>query len=170
MDREGRESSVYHLLEKMKDFQFLVDNEKLIRRLCKYISYDREDELWDVAVDKVPRIVELFDPSRGLTLRGWVMNSLRRYLWKWMRKEGKRQARLEPLYDEHGTEATFELDDKDVVYSVMEKLSPYDRQLLTLHLVAGKSFQEIADMLGCAVGTAHGHYSAALRRARSRAT
>lgn len=156
-----------------KGLDFLVEHEVAIRRLCRRYGPRLEEDLWDVAVDHIDGVLARYDASYGVPLKRYVMDRLRRYTLKGLTRINRLASRTEPLYDEHAssgsTEAILEYDDRDQVYSLMDKLSAYDRRLLVLHLVLGKSFAEIAGLLGCAVGTAYGHYKLALSRARSRA-
>ena len=155
-------------------FQFLVDNERAVRQLCRRYGLEHEEDLWDVAVDRVRWITELFDDSSGVSRKAYVLGSLRRYMLKWIVSVVRRRSKLEGLYEqEHtyraGEDFISECDDRDAVYNVLENVSSYDRKLLVLHVVVGMSFAEIGELLGFSTGTAHTHYSLALRRAKSRA-
>jgi DNA-directed RNA polymerase specialized sigma24 family protein len=149
-------------------FEFLVKYEAQIRHLavqsCRQ-RYDLIDELWAEAVDRTPRIVEiLWDGQRDLWT--YVRGNLRWYFFKKLNANMSRYEKQEPLY-ERGVSPDSDRETTDQVHTIMARLSCYDQRLLQMHDGEGRSFGDMAIILGIAKGTVHSRYHTALKHARA---
>jgi len=52
-----------------------------------------------------------------------------------------------------GNEPLFEADDTEKLHTALNKLKPYHREVLTLSFIEQMSYQSIADVIGCSIGT-----------------
>jgi RNA polymerase sigma-70 factor (ECF subfamily) len=52
-----------------------------------------------------------------------------------------------------GTELVFDANDAEKLHKALNKLKPYHREVLTLCFVEQMSYQSIADVVGCSIGT-----------------
>ncbi len=50
-------------------------------------------------------------------------------------------------------EPAFDPDDAEKLHAALNKLKPYHREVLTLSFIEQMSYQEIADVIGCSIGT-----------------
>jgi len=153
----------------MKPYEFVVEYMDAIERVARHSCrgrYDLVDELIEDAIDRAPRIIELWDPTYGIPLHVYVLNTMRRYMWKWMNKNFARLEKNELLEDEHAQPQSFDLDTRDQVNTILERLDEYDRTLLVLYFFRGNTFKEIGGILNVSKGTARNHFRIALRRAK----
>lgn len=135
---------------------------------CKVSGQDREfmiDDLMNVAIDKLPRLVQTYNPAFGLTFKQYVMNSLRRYMIKEVIKQSK------PFYelDENipAEEKINQVELFDEVYIIMNSLSDRDKCIIISHHLLGKTLLAIAKENGVHYHTARNHYIKAMRNARA---
>lgn len=152
----------------MTGWQFLEENEMKIRALARKMAHGNThltDELFDVAVDRLPRIVEdLWDKERDLSR--YAMYNLRMYMMK-MRNRRYREVHRDIELCEDPSEPTPEQEiDVGPAMAVMSLLSRKDRQLLVLKHCDGLTFGEISRELGVAKGTAVRYYQRALASAQ----
>jgi RNA polymerase sigma-70 factor (ECF subfamily) len=132
----------------------------LVRRVGSGYAEDAVSETMSRAVAGIDRF--RFGPAG---FDGWVFGIARRVAVDHHRhasRSGRQLARavVEPLGDETG-EALFEAEDQEQVRRAFELLSPTERELLELRVVAGLSAEEVAAVLGKRPG--------AIRTAQSRA-
>ena len=52
-----------------------------------------------------------------------------------------------------GDEPVFDADDAESLHRALNKLKPYHREVLTLCFIERMSYQSIADVIGCGIGT-----------------
>lgn len=158
----------------MDGWTWLVENEDLVRRLCVRSARDRKDfieEMWAVAVDRVQRAYELWVEELS-PLQGHMYRTLKWYMWK-------RYVKLHELEQEclqldyagniasRQRSASENLEVKDQVYCILQKLDEYDRRLLVMHHVMELNFAEMGDALGMSKSCARVHYLKALEKAKA---
>jgi RNA polymerase sigma factor (sigma-70 family) len=154
-----------------KGLEFLERHWSMILKLAQQRSRGRPqvaEMLVDVAVDRVPRAVELYNESHesGCTLEEYVFDSLRRYMIKKLMHYEKRLTA--PLEDWDGEYITSnDHDIKEEVQYLLQDLDTYHRELLIAYHL-GYSFQEIGEALGLSKSTIRKHYNRAIEFIRAR--
>jgi RNA polymerase sigma-70 factor (ECF subfamily) len=124
-----------------------------------------EDLVQDTIVKALAN-VERFEP--GTNLRAWLFTILRNHYYSQLRKskrevedaDGKFAARLATRPEQDGS---VDLEDFKVAFA---QLAPDHREVLTLVGASGCSYEEAANICGCAVGT----IKSRVNRARKRLT
>lgn len=153
-------------------WEFLLENEKGLRLLCRQMCRGRIDlcdDLYSEIIDRVHDVYKNYDGTSA-SLKTHMYKNLRWYLWKWMNRRGRKYAEREQEslpeeYDVAGA-ASLNLDDADEVNVILSRLSDYDRLLLMMYHMQGLTFQEIGTVIGATKGTVRNHYLKALERAR----
>lgn len=111
------------------------------------------DDLVQDTLVKALANVERFEP--GTNLRAWLFTILRNHYYSQLRKakrevedvEGRFAARLSSRPEQDGS---VDLEDFKVAFA---RLAPDHREVLTLVGASGCSYEEAAQICGCAVGT-----------------
>jgi RNA polymerase sigma-70 factor (ECF subfamily) len=111
------------------------------------------DDLVQDTLVKALANVERFEP--GTNLRAWLFTILRNHFYSQLRKakrevedvEGRYAARLSSRPEQDGS---IDLEDFKVAFA---QLAPDHREVLTLVGASGCSYEEAAQICGCAVGT-----------------
>jgi RNA polymerase sigma-70 factor, ECF subfamily len=136
--------------------------------LCKMLvgSPAAEDVAQDVWYDVVRAIARLKNPG---AFRAWLYRIARDRAWRMLRR------RLPPLLpiDEVDVAANGAVDDftkEDVarVHAALDRLAPEQREVVVLRYIEDMSYEEIAGVAGCPLGTIRSrlhHAKRALRRA-----
>lgn len=122
------------------------------------------DDLVQDTLVKALTNIERFEP--GTNLRAWLFTILRNHYYSHLRKakrevedvEGRMAARLATRPAQNGA---IDLEDFKVAFA---QLAPDHREVLTLVGASGCSYEEAAEICGCAVGTIKSRVS----RARTR--
>lgn len=159
-------------------WEFVLAHEKRLKKLCASQCRGRTDvidELWcDVVVGRAEAIYKTYNPEHesGASLTSHMITNMRFYMFKWITSMGRpysnrHQQRLPEDYDREGVQRD-ELELKDWVNTIMERLSEYDRSILHMYHYQDMTFKEIAAVLGYrAKGTARSRYLDAMERARA---
>lgn len=132
-------------MSELSPLQFIADNMSRLQAMCYSLNPNQTDELWDVVMDRVPRILERWDGERSLWR--WLSYNLRWYMIKYLRA----RRTSEPLYDH--TAVDHNRTDLFWVYDLLEGLDDYHRDLLVERYVLGHSRQELADYHGVSIET-----------------
>jgi RNA polymerase sigma-70 factor (ECF subfamily) len=122
------------------------------------------DDLVQDTLVKALANVDRFEP--GTNLRAWLFTILRNHYYSQLRKskrevedaEGKFAARLATRPEQDGS---VDLEDFKVAFS---RLAPDHREVLTLVGASGCSYEEAAQICGCAVGTIKSRVNRARRK------
>lgn len=122
------------------------------------------DDLVQDTLVKALANVERFEP--GTNLRAWLFTILRNHYYSQLRKskrevedaDGKFAARLASRPEQDGS---VDLEDFKVAFA---KLAPDHREVLTLVGASGCSYEEAAQICGCAVGTIKSRVNRARKR------
>ncbi|MBX9747928.1 MAG: sigma-70 family RNA polymerase sigma factor [Hyphomonadaceae bacterium] len=122
------------------------------------------DDLVQDTLVKALANVERFEP--GTNLRAWLFTILRNHYYSQLRKtkrevedaDGKFAARLATRPEQDGS---VDLEDFKVAFA---KLAPDHREVLTLVGASGCSYEEAAQICGCAVGTIKSRVNRARKR------
>jgi hypothetical protein len=170
------------------DFSFILKHHDNIANAIEHYSLFKPqpmraqitDELWEVTYDRVPRIVELYDDTRGVKLITFVLNNLRWYFHKHVVgtvRERQTKTNLLDIHDESKgllreafTDDTIERDNALLVYDILAQLSDFDAYVLRMYVGEDYSASELTEVLGCSKAKVLELYHAALRRAKEVAT
>jgi RNA polymerase sigma-70 factor (ECF subfamily) len=125
-------------------------------------AFDAEDVLHDCYVlvwNNAP-----WYRSQGKPL-AWLMTITRNLSLQHLRERQRRsdapeEEWLRDLSDERG----LSLEDRTILSSCLEALSPQEQQIVTLHAVAGFKHREIAELLELPLATVLSKYSRAMKR------
>jgi RNA polymerase sigma-70 factor (ECF subfamily) len=142
------------------------------------------DEANDLVQESLLRAWRSFSLARGRTYqRAWLFTILRNVAREWHRA-GKRRVRLVPCPNSELTEIASSdpggpfcqlsgmdesrfrefLDDR--IVAALEALEPRFREVVVLSVAGGLSYREIAEVLGCPVGTVMSRMARARRTLR----
>lgn len=124
-------------LPELSPLEFIASNFDRLWTLCGRVNPNLQEELWDIVMDRTPRILERWDGRRDKWR--WVVYNLRWYIFKYL----KQRRRHEPLLDRGYTEDN--RDDRIWVLELLEGLDDYHRDLLVERYVLGFTRQELAD-------------------------
>jgi len=111
-----------------------------------------DDILQDIWVAVFKKIDRLKDAK---SFNVWLYRIARNKVYDGFR----RKERFVSLPEEHelpvseGDEAVFGADDAANLHKALKKLKPYHREVLTLSFIEQMTYQSIADVIGCGVGT-----------------
>jgi len=123
----------------------------------------------DVGIPVIVRCTQLFDPTRG-EFKPYVSQALKRRFFDHLRHRLKLQRRQEELVDRYAKDDQrfVELEDADLVSTIVGSLGEYERALIDLYYFKGLTMQEIADTAGCAKSTISNAIKQALSGVRER--
>ena len=126
-----------------------------LRAFARSLTHNpaQADDLVQDTLVKALANVERFEP--GTNLRAWLFTILRNHYYSQLRKskreiedaDGKFAARLSSRPEQDGS---VDLEDFKVAF---QQLAPDHREVLTLVGASGCSYEEAANICGCAVGT-----------------
>jgi len=144
----------------------LVDLLPSLRAFARSLAHDpvQADDLVQEALVRALANVDRFEP--GTNLRAWLFTILRNHYYSQMRKarhevedaEGRLAAQLSVRPEQDGS---VDLQDFKAAF---QKLRADHREVLTLVGASGCSYEEAADICGCAVGTIKSRVNRARRR------
>lgn len=129
---------------------------------------DAEDVRQDVWLTVVRKLHTLQEPG---AFRAWIYQVARHHAISWHRKR-----RLEVPFDEtfhdqavvelEADELPFGPEDATAVYAALDRLGAGQREILSLRFLGGLSYEEIARVLDCRLGTVRSrlHYAKAALR------
>jgi len=115
---------------------------------------------------RVVRERHAFDPARSFS--GWFYTILRHVCLDTLRQRQRRQRREETLARElPSTETAAPVPSAISVTEILQPLPPAEREILTLRIVEGRAFDEVAVRLGCSVEAAKKRAQRALQALRA---
>lgn len=161
---------------------WLADNVTDVQRVCWRVAGKVTQEtvmraqLREAAfarcVDNVDHDMERYDPSRGASVRTWLMSRMRWSAYDGVRRELVIVERSRRLTDDDG-EQLFDVvvpDSKQHVrldaIAIMESLDAVDREALLLRFVMGMSYEDIAQHVGLCKAGAWKRVQRALQRVK----
>lgn len=158
-------------------WQVLIDNEKPIRRILYKLDRRKVDEMWtDVVLERIQRIVMLFDPgypnSEDLPekerLKNYVCTNIFWYAKKYLARNANLAAKHKhvPL-DDNSLSITFDTDNRELVNTLLSKLSKRSAAIIFMRHMQDEGFQEIGEALGLSRGSARLHYAKAIEEAKT---
>jgi RNA polymerase sigma-70 factor, ECF subfamily len=137
-----------------------------LRAFARSLAHNpaQADDLVQDTLVKALANVERFEP--GTNLRAWLFTILRNHYYSQLRKskrevedaDGKFAARLSSRPEQDGS---VDLEDFKVAFA---QLAPDHREVLTLVGASGCSYEEAANICGCAVGTIKSRVNRARKR------
>lgn len=155
--------------------EFIEENYDMLLKLCMRMTWDSDRAhivMSDVVCERLPRILELFDPSYEVPLEAHVVVNVRWYIHKWLKKSDVHRERFEYLtFEQEDSLSTNEeepgdwLECSELSARVMQALSEYDQTILLMSIVNEQTIRQLADQFGISVGLAHLHRTRALARA-----
>ena len=137
-----------------------------LRAFARSLAHNpaQADDLVQDTLVKALSNVDRFEP--GTNLRAWLFTILRNHYYSQLRKakrevedtEGRLAARLAVRPEQDGS---VDLEDFKVAF---QQLQPDHREVLTLVGASGCSYEEAAEICGCAVGTIKSRVNRARRK------
>jgi len=137
-----------------------------LRAFARSLAHNaaQADDLVQDTLVKALANVERFEP--GTNLRAWLFTILRNHYYSQLRKlkrevedaDGKFAARIAVRPEQDGS---VDLEDFKVAFA---QLAPDHREVLTLVGASGCSYEEAAQICGCAVGTIKSRVNRARRK------
>jgi RNA polymerase sigma-70 factor (ECF subfamily) len=125
-----------------------------------------EDAAQDVWYDVVRAVPRLANPG---AFRAWLYRIARDRAWRVLRR---RPPPHRPIVDvdvaANGTADEFTAEDAAAVHAALDRLAPEHREVVVLRFIEDMTYDEIARVAGCPVGTVRSrlhHAKRALRRA-----
>jgi RNA polymerase sigma-70 factor (ECF subfamily) len=131
-----------------------------------------DDLLQEVWFDVFRGIARLAEPG---AFPAWLYRIARHRALRVLRQRRPTAASLEgmDLADNGDTDEAFSAEDAERVHAALDELAPEHREVLLLRFIEDMSYQDIARVTGCQVGTVRSriHYAKrALRRVLERTT
>jgi RNA polymerase sigma-70 factor (ECF subfamily) len=121
-----------------------------VRRLNGTGAAD-DDILQDIWV-KVFRKIHKLKDIRSFPI--WLYRIARNEIYsRFRRKQKFVQLPEEEHLPQHNDEPVFSADDAQRIHNALNKIKPYHREVLTLSFIEQMSYQAIADVIGCTIGT-----------------
>jgi RNA polymerase sigma-70 factor (ECF subfamily) len=137
-----------------------------LRAFARSLTHNvaQADDLVQDTLVKALANVDRFEP--GTNLRAWLFTILRNHYYSQLRKakrevedaDGRHAARIAVRGEQDGS---VDLEDFKVAFA---QLAPDHREVLTLVGASGCSYEEAAQICGCAVGTIKSRVNRARRR------
>ena len=128
------------------------------KRLCYYIERlveqpnDVDDILQQVWLDVYRKLPRLRSPK---AFRVWLYRIARDKVYLGRRR--KKSIVLRYTYEEFPLdshrEPAFSVEDIELIHISLQKLSPEHKEVLTLRFMENMTYEEIADCVGCQLGT-----------------
>ena len=154
-------------MSRLSDFKSeLIELLPSLRAFARSLAHNpaQADDLVQDTLVKALANVERFEP--GTNLRAWLFTILRNHYYSQLRKskrevedaDGKFAARLSLRPEQDGS---VDLEDFKVAFA---QLAPDHREVLTLVGASGCSYEEAANICGCAVGTIKSRVNRARKR------
>lgn len=106
--------------------------------------------------------------DRG-SLDGYVRTALTRNHVSWWRKVGRREFATEVIPD-RAVSGRYDIDERDAMWSLLQTLGPRQRAVVVLRYYEDLPEAQIAEVLGCSVGTVKSQLSRALANLRATMT
>lgn len=137
-------------------------------------SLGERDDVEELVQDTFVRAFQALDSFRGeSTFRTWLFTIERRLLLDRRRAAKRSRSRVAVTDTDAATEydaldAMVADETADVIQRVVSTLTPMQREVFTLRVVEGLSYQEIAQTVGTTEGAARVHYHHALRRVKEK--
>ena len=131
-----------------------------VYRICAYFTRDRE-EAWDLAQDSFVRAHRAMATFRGeASLKTWLLRIASNRAKDYLKKRRLPTVSLEPWHEDKigGPEQqpdamAIDQDLGQAIRAGLETLSPKHRMAITLRELEGLSYEEIASVMKCRVGT-----------------
>ncbi len=144
--------------------QFLTLAPALRLYAAQIVSPDIADDLIHDLLVKL-----LVKPPAMENFRSYLFSSVRNDAISAMRSKSRRLARDRSVAPSEFFESRIDdLIDAAAARQALESLPPSDREIVVLRIYAQMRFAEIAQVLGCAVSTAHDRYRDALAKLRNK--
>ena len=110
-----------------------------------------EDAAQDVWYDVVRALPRLANPA---AFRAWLYRIVRDWAWRILRR---RPPPHRPIDDvevaANGTADEFTAEDVAIVHAALDQLAPEHREVVVLRYIEDMSYEEIARVAGCPLGT-----------------
>lgn len=139
--------------------------------LCKMLagSPAAEDTAQDVWYDVVRAVPRLANPG---AFRAWLYRIARDRAWRILRRRPPPHQPIDEVeIAANGTAEEFTAEDAARVHTALDQLAPEHREVVVLRYIEEMSYEEIAGVAGCPLGTVRSrlhHAKRALRRALER--
>jgi RNA polymerase sigma-70 factor (ECF subfamily) len=125
-----------------------------------------EDAAQDVWYDVVRAIPRLSNPG---AFRAWLYRIARDRAWRFLRRRPPPHTPIDEVeVAANGTADEFDADDVARIHGALDELAPEHREVVVLRYIEDMSYEEIAGVAGCPLGTVRSrlhHAKRALRRA-----
>ena len=125
-----------------------------------------EDAAQDVWYDVVRAIPRLANPG---AFRAWLYRIARDRAWRILRRRPPPHQPIDEIeVAANGTTDEFDAEDVARVHAALDELVPEHREVVVLRYIEDMSYEEIANVAGCPLGTVRSrlhHAKRALRRA-----
>jgi RNA polymerase sigma-70 factor (ECF subfamily) len=140
-----------------------------LRRLLGSAA-EAEDLRQEVWLTVVRKLATLEDPG---AFRTWLYRVARHHAISWLRKRraeislDEADPRGEGVAEVEADESALSVEEAAAVYAALDRLSPSHREMLSLRFLGGLTYEEIAGVVDCPVGTVRSriHYAKSALRA-----
>ncbi len=158
MDSEGQLEKIVHRCQNGERTAFEELLEIYQPRLKYYVrrlnseDVDTNDVLQDVWLSVFKKIHKLKDTQNFAV---WLYRIARNKVYNGFRRK-ERFVRLpeeKEIAVSGSIEPAFDAKDAEKLHKALNKLKPYHREVLTLSFIEQMSYQSIADVVGCSIGT-----------------
>jgi RNA polymerase sigma-70 factor (ECF subfamily) len=127
-----------------------------------------EDALQDVWLDVLRHLPRLSDPQ---ALRAWLYRIARDRAFRRLRKAGREPQPLDERQLANGQpDPTFTPEDATQIHAALDRLAAHQREVLVLRFLEDMSYEDIAQIIGCPLGTVRSRLHHAKRALRDALT
>ena len=111
-----------------------------------------EDALQDVWLDVLRHLPQLADPQ---ALRAWLYRIARDRAFRRLRKAGREPVQFDENQHANGQpdDTTFTAEDAARIHAALDHLPAQHREVLVLRFLEDMTYEEIARIVGCELGT-----------------
>lgn len=145
-------------------YEWIAENLGLVYHICRGACkgrYDLVEDLYsEVALEKIPGIVERWDPKVG-TLNTFLYRNLRWYMHTWMIKRLPQSGEDLELLEGSSTLMS-DFEGQEEVQYLLKALTGYERRIVKMHLLEGKTFLQIGQEVGYSKSAIIKHYQKAI--------
>jgi len=128
---------------------------KVCNKVCRKRIHLVDDMFSEVVLEYIPRIIDCWKPELS-TLTSHVRARLRMYGSKWLNHPQTNRASLIPgkstvpldKVDTYQVDETTSIEEADNVEYLMRSLTGYERRVVSLHVLWGLTFADIAKKVG----------------------
>jgi RNA polymerase sigma-70 factor (ECF subfamily) len=123
----------------------------------------------DAVQQAFARLVQMGDRVGGIREAGeYLRKAVRNECWGMLRRRRRRPERIDTVILEATDPGRVHEDERTLLEQALRSLPPEQREVVYLKVYEGRTFQDMADLLGISINTAASRYRYAMEHLRGR--